>query len=84
MFIDTVAGGGFILEGRVGEEICMHNLTVGAASKQEENTHRGRTVSAYTLDVVTLLIRRRRANVSFCRLLIHLRSHLFSIFEPER
>lgn len=43
MFIDTVAGGGFVLEGREEEEICMHNPTVGAASKQEavgEHTRR--------------------------------------------
>lgn len=33
----------FVLEGREEEEICMHNLTVGAASKQragEEHTRR--------------------------------------------
>lgn len=50
MFIDTVAGGGFVLEGREEGEICMHNLTAGAASKQgagEEHTQRAYVVSVH-------------------------------------
>lgn len=48
MFIDTVTGGGFILEGREEEEICMHNLTVGTASKQGAGEH---TQRAYSVSV---------------------------------
>lgn len=50
MFIDTVTGGGFVLEGREEEEICMHNLTVGAASKQGagEHTQRAHSVSVHS------------------------------------